>query len=328
MKGLAIINPSSGKQVLQRNALEALHLILEAGIVEEIHLFYTQKKDDATHRAAAIQEGEYGFVMAVGGDGTVNEVVNGLIESHTMTPLVIIGAGTTNDFATAMGLPKRPADICEMVKNMYTAKADVGKINDKYFLNVAAGGLLSEVAHKVTSDLKTSFGKLAYYIAGMKDLSSLKLDTVPLQFELDNGETFSEDVFLFVIANTRSVGGFSRIAPKAMINDGKFDLCIIKKVEPLDVIPLALKIQAGNHLNSPLIGYYQSSSIRITPLDQEAETFPVDYDGENGGTVPIEVTTYKEAINLVVPTENQRLVIQAAESKESEENEEFDEFLY
>lgn len=318
MKGLAIINPSSGKQVLQRSALDAINMILATGVAEEIHLFYTQKKDDATHRAAAIKEGEYGFVMAVGGDGTVNEVVNGLIQSHTMTPLVIIGAGTTNDFAVAMELPKRPADICEMIKNMYTVKADVGKMNNKYFLNVAAGGLLSEVAHKVTSDLKTSFGKLAYYIAGMKDLSSLKLDTVPLKFELDNGETFTNDVFLFVIANTRSVGGFSRIAPKAMINDGKFDLCIIKKVEPLDVIPLALKIQAGNHLNSPLIGYYQSSSIRITPMSPEAENFPVDYDGENGGTVPIDITTYKEAINLIVPTENLRLVIKASEPAEEE----------
>lgn len=319
MKGLAIINPSSGKQVLQRNALDAINMILATGVAEEIHLFYTQKKDDAAHRAAAIKEGEYGFVMAVGGDGTVNEVVNGLIESGTMTPLVIVGAGTTNDFAAAMELPKRPADICEMVRNMYTVKADVGKMNHKYFLNVAAGGLLSEVAHKVTTDLKTSFGKLAYYIAGMKDLSSLKLDTVPLKFELDNGETFSSDVFLFVIANTRSVGGFSRIAPKAMINDGKFDLCIIKKVDPLEVIPLVFKIQTGNHLNSSQIDYYQSSSIRITPLSQEAEAFPVDYDGENGGTLPIDIITYKEAINLIVPTDNLRLVIKASETGAEEE---------
>ena len=155
----------------------------------------------------------------------------------------------------------------------------------------------------------------------MKDLSTLKLDTVPLRFELDNGEVFTEDVFLFVIANTRSVGGFSRIAPKAMINDGQFDLCIIKKLEPLDIIPLTLKIQAGNHLGSPLIGYYQSASIKITPLSKESEAFPVDYDGENGGTVPIEVTTYKEAIQLIVPTPNQRLVIQAAESMEDQEAE-------
>ncbi len=327
MKGLAIINPSSGKQVLQRSALDAINMILATGVAEEVHLFYTQKKEDATQRAAAIKQDEYGFIMAVGGDGTVNEVVNGLIESHTTTPLVIIGAGTTNDFAAAMELPKRPADICEMIKNRYTVKADVGKMNNKYFLNVAAGGLLSEVAHKVTSDLKTSFGKLAYYIAGMKDLSSLKLDTVPLKFELDNGETFTSDVFLFVIANTRCVGGFNRIAPKAMINDGKFDLCIIKKVEPLDVIPLAFKIQAGNHLSSPLIDYYQSSSIRITPMSQEAENFPVDYDGENGGTVPIDITTYKEAINLIVPTDNQRLVIKASNSG-LDENEEFEELSY
>lgn len=328
MKGLAIINPSSGKQVLQRNALESVNKMLTTGAADEIHLFYTQRKDDARHRVARIKPGEYGFVLAVGGDGTVNEVVNGILESGTDTPLAIIGAGTTNDFATAMELPKRPVDICEMIENRNIVKVDVGKMNNKYFLNVAAGGLLSEVAHKVTSDLKTSFGKLAYYIAGMKDISTLKLDTVPLAFTLDGGKTFSEDVFLFVIANSRSVGGFSRIAPSAMINDGKLDLCIIKKVEPLDIIPLALKIQTGNHINSPLISYYQSAFIKIEPASACAENFPVDYDGENGGTVPIDISTCKEAIHLIVPTAHQRLVIQAAHKNDPAEEEGLPELSY
>lgn len=303
MKGLAIINPSSGKQNVQRIAIDSIDRILTRGIAEEVTIYYTQKKDDAENRAAEIKEGEYSFVMAVGGDGTVNEVVNGLVRSGTQTPLVIIGAGTTNDFATALKLPTYPEDISNMLKEMNTVKVDIGKVNDKYFLNVAAGGLLSEVAHKVTPDLKTSFGKLAYYIAGIKDLSSLKLDTVPLRFELDDGSSFEEDVFLFVIANTCSVGGFANICPNAKTNDGVLDVCIIKKVAPLDILPLGIKIQVGSHVDDPHVMYFQSSSVKITRAGEPAETenFPVDYDGENGGTIPVTVSTFKEGITLVVP---------------------------
>lgn len=319
MKGLAIINPSSGKQIVQRNALDAINLMLTKGVADEIHLFYTQKKHDGKNRAAAITPGEYDFVMAVGGDGTVNEVVNGLVIGGSKTPLVIVGAGTTNDYATAMGIPKKPTHICEMVKNMNTVMSDVGKMNDEYFLNVAAGGILSEVAHNVSPDLKTSFGKLAYYVAGLKDLTALKLDTTPLEFQLDNGVTFTEDVFCFVIANTCSVGGFAKITPKAKINDGKLDLCILKKVEPLDILPLVLKIQTGTHVDSPLVSYYQSSSIRVTPASGEADNFPVDYDGENGGTLPVCVSTCNQAVRLVVPNENLRLVMKETAANEEDE---------
>ena len=303
MKGLAIINPSSGKQSIQHAATDAIDRILQRGIAEEITIYYTHKKDDAENRAAIIKEGEYGFVMAVGGDGTVNEVVNGLVRSGTKTPLVIIGAGTTNDFASANKLPTYPEDVAKMVEKMNTIDVDVGKVNDKYFLNVAAGGLLSEVAHKVTPDLKTSFGKLAYYIAGVKDLSSLKLDTVPLRFELEDGTVFEEDTFLFVVANTRSVGGFANICPDAKVNDGVLDVCIIKKLNPIDVLPLGIKIQVGSHVNDSHVIYFQSPSVKITRAGEavDVEDFPVDYDGENGGTIPVTVSTLRAGIKLVVP---------------------------
>ncbi|MBE7055859.1 MAG: YegS/Rv2252/BmrU family lipid kinase [Ruminococcaceae bacterium] len=318
MKGLAIINPSSGKQMVQKNALDAISMMLSKGVAKEIHLFYTQKKNDGKNRVAEIRKGEYDFVMAVGGDGTVNEVVNGLVNSGTKTPLVIVGAGTINDYATAMAIPKKPVHICEMVKNMNTVLSDVGKINDNYFLNVAAGGILSEVAHNVSSDLKTSFGKMAYYFAGLKDLTSLKLDTTPLKFELDDGITFVEDVFCFVIANTSSVGGFARITPKAKINDGKLDLCILKKIDPLEMLPAALKIQTGTHIDSPWISYYQSSNIKVSPASDVTKSFPVDFDGENGGILPICVETCNQAIKLVVPNENLRLVMKETAASEEE----------
>ena len=219
MNGLVIINPSSGKQVVQRIALETVNLLLTRGIAEEIHLSYTQGQNDAYRRAVMVKPEEYGFIIAVGGDGTVNEVVNGIVDSGSKTPLVIVAAGTTNDFATSLSLPKRAADVCNMIEAMNTVQVDVGKMNGHYFLNVAAGGLLSEVAHRVPSDLKTSFGKLAYYMEGVKDISALKLDTVPLRFEFSDGSSIEEDVFLFVVANSRSVGGFNKIAPKAKISE-------------------------------------------------------------------------------------------------------------
>ena len=137
-------------------------------ITSHIDVFYTQKKNDAKNRAAQLKPGEYDYVVSVGGDGTLNEVTNGLILSGSNTPLAIISAGTVNDFATYMKLPQTAEDFCRMIEEFQTKKVDIGKVNNEYFINVLAAGMLTDIAYKVPKDKKAVLGKMAYYLEGVK----------------------------------------------------------------------------------------------------------------------------------------------------------------
>ncbi len=306
MRAMFIINPTSGMQNVQRVAHQLEQKLLLENLVSSVTVTYTTGKNDAAQKCAALRPGEFDFLVAVGGDGTVNEVVNGIIAGQCNIPLVIIPAGTCNDFATSAGLPKTADGLLEMIRNFHVIPVDVGKINDNYFLNVAAGGLLSEIAHRVSIDSKTALGRLAYLLEGAKEITNLRLDTVPLKIEYDGNEMIL-DVFLFVIANSKSVGGFRNIAVNATINDGLLDLCILKKIDPLDVIPVAAQIQRGNHINNKKsVCYLQAKKFVISCLHPDAR-FPLDFDGEKGGEFPIVVEAVPQALQLVIPHQTKKL---------------------
>ncbi len=299
MKCKLIINPSSGMQNIQRTALMAMHKLSSQGVINGTYITYTTEKYDAYKMAKEVKPGEFDFVMVVGGDGTANEVVNGLIEGGSDTPLCILPAGTMNDFANSLCLPRDTAGLCKMIKNFNVVPCDAGKANDSYFLNVTAGGILSDVAHRVSVESKTALGRLAYYFEGAKDISSLKLNTIPMILEY-NGLMYKENVFLFVIANSSSVGGFPSIAPKARINDGLFDVFIIKQLEVVDILPLMMQIRMGTHLQNPKISYFQTNKISVSCFDKSVK-FAYDYDGELGGNLPITVEVVPNALKLIVP---------------------------
>lgn len=305
MKGIFVINPTSGMQLHQNAAHVAAQRLLKNGTLTEARIFYTTGKSSAYNTVKSFSRGEYDFVMAVGGDGTVNEVVNGLIDGGSDIPLAILRAGTTNDFATAMGLPVDSAGIARMISGYHTEHIDVGRVNGRYFLNVAAGGLLSEIAHSVDPDVKTALGKLAYYVQGFKEISSLRLDTVPLRFEMEEA-SFETDTFLVIVANSCSVGGFSNIAPKAKVNDGLLDVCIIKKLTPADVVPVFTQINAGTHVNDKrCIAYFRTKKLRISSLD-DSLSFAIDYDGELGDPLPLDIEVVPSALRLIVPAKSRK----------------------
>ena len=300
MKGLFIINPSSGTKTIQKRALQAVVDLLEEKDCEGVFVFYTHKKDDAYQTARQLSPGEYDFVVAVGGDGTVNEVAAGLYESGSDIPLAIIAAGTVNDFAIALGLPRTRRKIVKMLKHRHTERIDLGKFNDTYFYNVAAGGGLCEVAHYTSPDLKTVFGRLAYLSEGVKKFADINLSTVPLTYEIDGvPETF--DTFYFTCSNSKSVGGFGKMAPDARVNDGKLDLCIVKKVDPANVFPLFSQLQSGRHVNNPATEYRQITSLKVYSAGDPDARFPLDHDGEPGGNIPVSVEVVRGAIRLITP---------------------------
>lgn len=303
MKGLFIINPSSGRQNFKENLTQIAGKLIMDQIVSTIDVFYTEQKDDAKNKVAVLKKGDYDFVVAVGGDGTLNEVVNGLIISKSETPLAIISSGTVNDFATYLNLPSSSEveQFCEMIKNFKLKKVDAGKINEEYFINVVAGGILTDIAYKVPKDKKAIFGKLAYYMEGALELpKSLFGDLMNLEYVVD-GEVHQEPVTLFLAANSRSVGGFKDAVPLASVSDGMLDIMILKKVGLFHVSDLVFKFLQGEHPQHECIEYMQTEEIIIREPGDKTD-ISIDYDGEllEGG-LPVHIKVVPKALNIIIP---------------------------
>ncbi|MBR0410633.1 MAG: diacylglycerol kinase family lipid kinase [Eubacterium sp.] len=298
MRGLFIINPSSGRQNFRDKIKEIAGTLIVDQICSTIDIFYTEKKDDARNKAASLKSEEYDFVVAVGGDGTLNEVVSGIVEGNSHIPLAVISAGTVNDFATYLKLPQEPADFCEMIRTFRLKKVDVGKVNERYFINVVAAGMFSDVGFKVPKDKKASMGKFAYYLEGAADLPKQLTSAFKMRFTV-NGKAMEEEVLLFMVANSRSVGGFREIAPLASTSDGILDLIIIKKMDIFQVAPLLLGILNGDHVNHPAVEYLQADHLLIENLS--GEKLNIDYDGEQlMSGFPLEIRMIAGGINILV----------------------------
>ena len=296
-----IINPSSGRETALSDLDNVLMYLSGSGNLSRSDICYTAGRYDAMNFAMNTDPSEYDAIVALGGDGTVNEVVTGMMKGGIDLPLAIYTCGTVNDFATINKLPLEASDFARMLLNPSYIKVDCGKVNEDYFLNVVAGGLLTEVAYKTNSDVKTMIGPAAYWLSAMKDLPSLNRS-----FHVkitSNNETYEEDLILFMISNTSSVGGFRTLISNAEITDGKLDLFAIRKMDPLEVVPLLGSFVVGDQINSDKILYIQSDEIVI----ESDESIVLDIDGEQGSSLPARINCIKEAITLIVPGKEEPL---------------------
>lgn len=296
MKSLFIINPSSGRQNILSTIEKIIGKLVLQGIAVNHDIFFTKGKDDAFHRACALSFHEYDFVVAVGGDGTVNEVIGGLVESQSDIPLAIIPAGTVNDFATYLHLPKNADAFVRMIQAFQTEYVDVGRIGHQYFANVVAGGAFSDVSFRVPKNKKARLGSLAYYIEGALAIPDLFTTSIPLTIEADE-QIFEENAILFLISNTKNIGGFTHIATRAEVTDGVFDVIVIRKCEFTDMVALSKDILLNQHINSPFLNYFQAQKVKISSTSLDV---PIDIDGEPGPALPLTVENLPLALKILV----------------------------
>ncbi len=297
-RSLFIINPSSGRQ----NFLDKVERIAGKLAMKQlcsVEVFYTEKQWDALEKAKELKEGEYDFVVAVGGDGTLNEVISGIVQGDNHIPVAVISAGTVNDFATYLNLPQTEDEFCQLIDDYYIRQVDVGKVNNHYFVNVVASGIFSDVGFSVTKDKKAALGKLAYYLEGAADLPNQLSSSYLVRFTTPEVQ-IETDVLLFMVANSQSVGGFREIAPQASVADGLLDVIIIKTMDFIQMIPLMIAILQSQHVNHPAVEYIQTKEIQIENLS--GQQLHVDYDGEllESG-FPIDIRLLPGAVNLIVP---------------------------
>src|SRR5699024_9003832 len=208
--------------------------------------------------------------------------------------LGIIPAGTTNDFARALKIPRDTKKAVDIILDNKIQPIDVGKVDDKYFINIAGGGDLTELTYDVPIKLKTVLGQLAYYIKGIEMLPFLSPQQTKIEYD---GEVFEDEIMLFLISNTNSIGGFEKLAPDARLNDGYLDLIILKKVNLAEFIRIATLALRGNHLEDEHVIYKKAKHIIVTPQNR----MQLNIDGEYGGLLPGEFRNLKEHLNIYVP---------------------------
>ena len=252
-----IYNPTSGREAIRKHLPEVLEILENAGYETSAHA--TTGEGDATEAARLAVERRYDLVVAAGGDGTINEVVNGMAEQEYRPRLGIIPVGTTNDFARALHIPRDIVAAAEIIAKGDRIPIDIGRMNEKYFINIGGGGSLTELTYDVPSKLKTVLGQLAYYLKGIEMLPSLKATNIAL----NTMGSYLKAKLCFFLGLTNSIGGFEKLAPNSSINDGMFSLLILKKTNLADFIRIASLALRGEHINDSKVIYTKANRIKV-----------------------------------------------------------------
>ncbi|HIZ95273.1 diacylglycerol kinase [Ligilactobacillus pobuzihii] len=293
-----IYNPTSGREAMKKDLIGILDIMENAGY-ETSAFATTPEKNSAQNEAKRAAEDGFDLLIAAGGDGTINEVVNGIASLDKRPKMGIIPAGTTNDYARALKIPREdPLAAAKVIAKGQTVKMDIGQANENYFVNIAAGGLLSEITYSVPSELKSQFGYLAYLAKGAELLPRIK--PLDMHIEYDEG-VFDGQASMFFVAMTNSVGGFEQIVPDASLDDGKFTLIIVKTSNLVEILHLIRKVfNGGKHVDDSRIVYVKTSKI---VADAPGERMMINVDGEYGGDAPMTFIDHKQHIEMCANTD-------------------------
>lgn len=288
---MIIYNPAAGKNKFRKLLPDAERILTDADL--EVTLVpSTAKPKSTTEIARHAAESGYDIVIAAGGDGTVNEVVNGLMQVKKRPKLGILPVGTTNDYARALNVAKDPLEALRIIANQETIRVDIGKANEnEFFINNAAGGRITEITYAVKESMKSKWGRLAYLFSGLTVLPKLS----PVNIEVTyNDEIFKGEILLFFANKSNSVGGMETLCPPAQLNSGMFELLILKKVSPKKLFQLFASIKKGTHLNSPHVIHARTNKVTI----KSDADLNVSYDGVYGGKAPYTLEVIPEALEV------------------------------
>ncbi|MDH6363181.1 diacylglycerol kinase (ATP) [Enterococcus sp. PF1-24] len=299
-KARVIYNPTSGKELLKKNLADILLALEEAGFEASAYAT-TPEENSARNEATRAAKAGFDLIVAAGGDGTINEVVNGIAPLEKRPKMAVIPAGTTNDYARALKIPRNNIKAAaEVIKKQQTVRMDIGKANENYFINIGAGGYLTELTYEVPSELKSIFGYLAYLVKGAEMLPRVK--PIKMYLKYDDGE-YDGDASMFFVGLTNSVGGFEQIVPDAKLDDGKFSLIIVKTANIFEIAHLiALMINGGKHVKDPRIIYTKTTKLFAKTYDNK-KPMMINLDGEYGGNAPMNFENLQQHIEFFANTD-------------------------
>ena len=292
-KVLFIVNPKSGKGSIRSKLLDITDIFIKAEF--DLTLYISQSAGDARAKAKEV-EGRYDLIVCSGGDGTLDEVISGVMECEQRSAIGYIPCGSTNDFAHSLKIPTSMTKAAEHIAEWNEFPCDIGRFQDDYFVYIAAFGLFTDVSYETSQDVKNVLGHLAYIMEGMKKLTEIK--SYPMKVESE--ELTVEGNFLFgMVTNSTSVGGFRNITGKHVhLDDGVFEVTLIKTPQNiLELNEILQAVIAGKSENNKYFYQFRSRYIRFISEDQVAWTL----DGEFGGyhTV-VDVKNDHQALRLLV----------------------------
>ncbi|WP_245629884.1 YegS/Rv2252/BmrU family lipid kinase [Domibacillus robiginosus] len=290
-QAMIIANPSSGKEQAEGYINHIYKQLQASGYEVETRL--TTGEGDAVIFAKEACERQLDAVIAMGGDGTMNETVNGLAEQKHRPTMGVIPLGTVNDFARALHIPLEPEEAIAVLGGR-TKPADIGKVNGRYFLNILAIGGIAEATGEVTSSQKTTLGALAYFVEGFKTLRDKT--PFPLTIETTN-RVYEEEALIFLAALTNSVGGFEKLAPDAKASDGFFHCFIVKDVALPKLLRIGTNLLKGDLQEDPDVLYFRSPKLNIRSTTE----LKANVDGDMGSAVPLSLEVLQGHINIFVP---------------------------
>lgn len=254
-----ILNPAAGGD--QAAALAAPLAERLTPAFGPLEIAFTSGQGDGEAAARRAVEDGCDMLFVGGGDGTLNEVLNGVAAVPGALSSVTFGViplGTGNDFAQALGLPPGADEAVATLLQRRVVRVDVGQVNGRSFINISGGGFIAEVSEAVTPQMKTIAGRLAYLLGGAQTL--LEFEPVDMTFRGGaDGQAFTARIYAFAACNSRLIGGGKLIAPHALIDDGLLDFCVIESMPALEFVALLRRVADGEHVDDPRVRYIRAA---------------------------------------------------------------------
>ena len=290
---LFIYNPKAGKALIRNHLVDIIDVFVKGGY--EVTVYPTQARGDAIKKTKKKKD-KYDIVVCSGGDGTLDEVFTGMMETKVKVPIGYIPAGSTNDFAASLNLSKNMVQAAEDIVNGDTFAVDVGLFNEDIFAYIAAFGLFTEVTYETDQQIKNVLGHVAYLLEGMKSLAAIK----KYKLKVMTDETVIEDEFIFgMITNSHSVGGFQRITGNNVeLDDGEFEITLIKYPKNPIELNRVMAALVDRDIDAECMYCFKTKEVRIESVDEVSWTL----DGEFGGShKEVTVKNLHKSLEIRVP---------------------------
>jgi len=295
-KMLFIYNPRAGKSQIRSNLLDMIDIFVKAGY--EVTAYPTQAQGDGIRAVTERQIGYYDMIACSGGDGTLDEVVTGMMRCEKRLPIGYVPAGTTNDFAGSLGIPRSMERAARVIVDGRSFRCDVGGFNENIFVYIAAFGLFTDVSYETRQDMKNVLGHMAYVLEGMRKLSKVK----SYALKVISGDKVIKGDFIFgMITNSLSVGGFKKITgDNVKLDDGVFEITLIKRPGNPVELNTIMAAMVNRNIDTDLMECFTASELQIESQEEISWTL----DGEFGGRHSrVEIRNYKQALEIRVPEE-------------------------
>lgn len=293
-KMLFIYNPRAGKAKIRSNLLDMIDIFTKAGY--EVTAYPTQTSGDGRKAVMERRPGYYDLIACSGGDGTLDEVVTGMMQCEKRLPIGYVPAGTTNDFAGSIKIPKNMGEAARVIVEGENFDCDIGGFNQDYFVYCAAFGLFTEVSYETRQDMKNVLGHMAYILEGMRRLSGIQ--SYPMRVEYED-QVIEGDFIFGMITNSLSIGGFKRITGKyVQLDDGKFEVTLIKR--PANPVELNTIVAAllNRNVNTDLMYCFKAASLKILSEEEISWTLDGEYGGKHR---EVSIKDHKQALTIRVP---------------------------